>query len=52
MFEIINAEKNEKVLEVGPGTGIISVSLALKGAEVTAIDINPYASEATLCTAK
>jgi len=52
MFEIINAEKNEKVLEVGPGTGIISVSLALKGAEVTAIDINPYASEATLCTSK
>ena len=35
------------VLEIGCGTGIISVHLAHKGAQVTAVDKNPKAVEAT-----
>lgn len=35
------------VLEIGCGTGIISVHLAFRGAQVTAIDLNPKAVEAT-----
>lgn len=36
--------KGEEFLEIGPGTGVISVFVALKGAsKVTAIDINPDA---------
>ena len=34
---------NGKALEIGCGTGIISIALAKKGWEVEAIDINPYA---------
>ncbi|MFB6143869.1 MAG: HemK2/MTQ2 family protein methyltransferase [Candidatus Nanohaloarchaea archaeon] len=36
-----------EVLEVGCGSGILSVAMAGKGAEVTAVDINPEAVEAT-----
>ena len=35
------------VLEIGSGTGIISVDLASKGAQVTAVDLNSKAVEAT-----
>ena len=40
-------ELKGSVLEIGCGTGIISVHLASKGAQVTAIDLNPKAVEAT-----
>ena len=40
-------EIKETVLEIGCGTGIISVHLAFKGAQVTAVDLNPKAVEAT-----
>jgi len=35
------------ILEIGSGTGIVSVSLAIKGHKVTAVDLNPKAVEAT-----
>ena len=35
------------ILEIGCGTGIISIHLASKGAQVTAVDLNPKAVEAT-----
>lgn len=35
------------VLEIGCGTGIVSVHLASRGAQVTAVDLNPKAVEAT-----
>tara|TARA_B100001250_G_C19793434_1_gene787634 strand:- start:1790 stop:2338 length:549 start_codon:yes stop_codon:yes gene_type:complete len=42
---IPNFEGN--VLEIGSGTGIISIHLALRGHQVTAIDLNPKAVQAT-----
>lgn len=41
--EISNLVKNQKFLEIGTGTGIIALFAALKGASVTATDINPAA---------
>lgn len=41
-------EKNlssKKVLDYGTGAGFLAIQLALRGAKVTAIDINPYAIE-------
>tara|TARA_Y100001960_G_scaffold194390_1_gene203491 strand:- start:40 stop:597 length:558 start_codon:yes stop_codon:yes gene_type:complete len=40
------------ILEIGCGTGIIGISLALKGNKVTAVDINPLAVEAARSNAK
>ena len=37
----------KKVLEIGAGTGLISIILAKKGADVTAVDINEKAVECT-----
>ena len=42
---IPNFEGN--VLEVGSGTGIISIHLARRGHQVTAVDLNPKAVQAT-----
>jgi len=39
--------KGERVLEVGCGTGFVSISKALEGANVTAVDIDPVAVELT-----
>jgi len=41
-------ELTGSVLEIGCGTGIISVHLAKRGLQVTAVDKNPKAVEATL----
>jgi len=40
-------ELTGSVLEIGCGTGIISVNLAKKGLQITAVDKNPKAIEAT-----
>ena len=39
--------EGKKLLEIGPGTGIIGLFSALKGAEVTAVDVNEKAIENT-----
>lgn len=49
--EII-VEKDEEFLEIGPGSGVVSVSMALKGANVTAVDINPDAVKNTIENAR
>ncbi|MFH1978426.1 MAG: methyltransferase [Candidatus Aenigmatarchaeota archaeon] len=41
--EIPKIVKNKKLLEIGTGTGVVSIFCALSGANVTATDINPAA---------
>lgn len=48
----IQVKEGEKFLEIGPGSGVVTVSLALKGADVTAVDINPDAVKNTIENAK
>lgn len=43
----ITVEQDEDFLEIGPGSGVVSVCVALKGANVTAVDINPDAVKNT-----
>lgn len=45
-------EPGQRILELGPGTGAISVTAALTGAEVWAVDVNPAAVENTLINAR
>ncbi len=40
------------LLEIGSGSGVISVITALRGARVTAVDVNPKAVENTLLNAE
>jgi release factor glutamine methyltransferase len=47
LIESFDVEKGEKVLEVGSGSGVVSIHCALNGAEVTAGDINPKAVKLT-----
>jgi len=39
----LHVQKGEKVLEIGTGSGLLSIIAAKQGAEVTAVDINPNA---------
>ncbi|MBI2675530.1 MAG: methyltransferase [Candidatus Aenigmarchaeota archaeon] len=48
----VHIRQGERFLEIGPGTGVISVFAALKGAKVVCIDINAYAIENTKENAK
>ncbi|MFO8110671.1 MAG: HemK2/MTQ2 family protein methyltransferase [Thermoplasmata archaeon] len=43
LLDLINIDKGEDVLEIGSGTGIISLHCASYGANVTAVDINEKA---------
>jgi len=52
LLSIINVNNGEKVIEIGSGSGILSVLAARMKGIVSSVDINPYASLATLCTAK
>jgi len=43
LLDCVSEVEGKGVLEIGCGTGIIALHCALAGAEVTAVDINPYA---------
>jgi release factor glutamine methyltransferase len=43
--------KNKKALEIGCGSGLLSIIMAKSGADVTTVDINPDAVEATKANA-
>jgi len=47
LLKVIDPKPEESMLEMGPGTGLISVHAAKAGAKVTAADINPHAVECT-----
>lgn len=44
-IESLDIRKGEKVLEVGCGSGVVSIHCALNGADVKCGDINPHAVE-------
>lgn len=45
--KVATLAEGKKLLEIGPGTGIIGLFSALKGAEVAAVDVNEKAIENT-----
>lgn len=54
LADVVNSMelKGKKFLEIGCGSGIVSITAAVRGAEVTAVDINPRAAECTLHNAE
>lgn len=40
IFEVINPQKNDKIIEIGPGEGALTKLLSNSGAEITAIEID------------
>ena len=47
LIRALDVTPGMKVLEIGCGSGVVSIHCALDGAEVTAVDINPKAVELT-----
>ena len=45
LLEAINVKKDDKVLEIGTGSGLISLVCAYKGTNVVCTDVNPFAVE-------
>jgi len=45
LLDSIIVENDQNILEIGAGTGIISLVCAQKGAQVICSDVNPYAIE-------
>ncbi|MDH7508820.1 MAG: methyltransferase [Methanomassiliicoccales archaeon] len=52
LLESVEVERDEEVLEIGCGTGIISIHCAIAGAIVTAVDINDAAVQCTRTNAE
>lgn len=47
LIEALDVTKGEKILEVGCGSGVVSIHCAKNGCDVTSVDINPSAVELT-----
>lgn len=52
LIQSFNVEPDEKVLELGCGSGVVGIHCAREGADVTCGDINPRAVELTRANAK
>ena len=52
LIESLNISVGERILEIGCGSGIVSIHCAINGGDVTAVDINPSAVECTKKNAK
>ena len=46
-IESLDVRKGERILEVGCGSGVVSIHCASNGADVVSVDINPAAVELT-----
>ncbi|MBU1913812.1 MAG: HemK2/MTQ2 family protein methyltransferase [Thermoplasmatota archaeon] len=47
LLKVVDVSQEERFLEMGPGTGLLSIHAAKLGAIVTAADVNPHAVECT-----
>ncbi len=47
LIESLVVRDGERILEVGCGSGVVSIHCAVNGCDVTAVDINPLAVELT-----
>ena len=47
LLKVVDVNPEERFLEMGPGTGLLSIHAAKLGANVTAADVNPHAVECT-----
>ena len=47
LIEFLDVVQNERILEIGCGSGVVSIHCAKYGCAVTAVDINPSAVECT-----
>jgi release factor glutamine methyltransferase len=52
LLSIIDPRKDERILEMGCGTGMIALHCAKAGGSVTAVDINPKAVDCTRANAE
>ncbi len=52
LIDLIDVDEGDDILEIGCGTGIISLHCAYHGGVVTAVDINDKALELTMVNAK
>ncbi len=52
LIESLEVSPGDEVLEIGCGSGIVSIHCAKAGATVTAVDINPMAVECTIVNAE
>ncbi|QQG39731.1 MAG: methyltransferase [Candidatus Aenigmatarchaeota archaeon] len=43
LLDILDVKRGERVLEIGIGSGVVSIAAAKRGADVTGADINPEA---------
>jgi release factor glutamine methyltransferase len=49
LAEAIDVKPNDRVLEIGTGTGIIALECTRRGADVVCSDVNPFAVELVKC---
>lgn len=52
LIESLDITPGERVLEIGCGSGVVSIHCALNGGQVTCGDINPYAVKLTAMNAQ